>query len=229
MGHKIFVSYKFADDDVYNITNSMEGSTVRDYVDKIEETLKSDESDHIYKGESDGEDLSYLSDDTIWQKLRNRIYDSTLTIVMISPNMRNRYKKEKQQWIPREISYCLKEVSRIDKNGTPVKSKTNAMLAVVVPDKNNDYSYYTYEKICCTSGCRMLKTDTLFEIMRKNMFNLKDANKKDCEDGSTIWYGDSCYISSVKWEDFIKDKEKYIDKAYEIQDKIEDYDIHKDV
>ena len=117
----------------------MEGSTVRDYVDKIEETLKSDESDHIYKGESDGEDLSYLSDDTIWQKLRNRIYDSTLTIVMISPNMRNRYKKEKQQWIPREISYCLKEVSRIDKNGTPVKSKTNAMLAVVVPDKNNDY------------------------------------------------------------------------------------------
>ena len=66
MGHKIFVSYKFADDDVYNITNSMEGSTVRDYVDKIEETLKSDESDHIYKGESDGEDLSYLSDDTIW-------------------------------------------------------------------------------------------------------------------------------------------------------------------
>ena len=147
MGHKIFVSYKFADDDVYNITNSMEGSTVRDYVDKIEETLKSDESDHIYKGESDGEDLSYLSDDTIWQKLRNRIYDSTLTIVMISPNMRNRYKKEKQQWIPREISYCLKEVSRIDKNGTPVKSKTNAMLAVVVPDKNNDYSYYTYEKM----------------------------------------------------------------------------------
>ena len=229
MGHKIFVSYKFADDDVYNITNSMEGSTVRDYVDKIEETLKSDESDHIYKGESDGEDLSYLSDDTIWQKLRNRIYDSTLTIVMISPNMRNRYKKEKQQWIPREISYCLKEVSRIDKNGTPVKSKTNAMLAVVVPDKNNYYYYYTYENICCTSGCRMLKTDTLFEIMRKNMFNLKDANKKDCEDGSTIWYGDSCYISSVKWEDFIKDMEKYIDKAYEIQDKIEDYDIHKDV
>lgn len=229
MGHKIFVSYKFADDNVYNITGERKGSTVRDYVDKIEETLKSDESDHIYKGESDGEDLSHLEDDTIWDKLKNRIYDSTLTIVMISPNMKDFWKQEKDQWIPREISYCLKEISRIDKSGTAVESKTNAMLAVVVPDKNNDYSYYTYEKTCCTSGCNMLKTDTLFKIMRENMFNLKDANKKDCEDGSTVWYGDSCYISSVKWDDFVKDMEKYINKAYEIQDKIDNYDIHKEV
>lgn len=229
MGYKIFVSYKFADDDVYNITGESKGSTVRDYVDKIEKTLKSDESDHIYKGESDGEDLSHLKDDTIWDKLKNRIYDSTLTIVMISPNMKEFWKQETDQWIPREISYCMTEISRIDKNGTPVKSKTNAMLAVVVPDKNNDYSYYTYEKTCCTSGCRMLKTDILFEIMSKNMFNLKNANKKDCKDGSTVWYGDSSYIYSVKWEDFVKDMDKYIDKAYEIRDKIDDYDVYKEV
>lgn len=198
MGHKIFVSYKYADSNVYNITGSRYGSTVRDYVDEIEEILAEDESNHIYKGESDGEDLSQLSEDTIWKTLRDRIYDSSLTIVMISPNMKEFGKSQKQQWIPREISYCLKETSRVNKNGDPVTSKTNAMLAVVIPDKNNSYSYYTYNNTCCSSGCRILRTDTLFEILKENMFNLKNANKKNCDKGTTIWYGDSSYILCSK-------------------------------
>lgn len=65
MGRKIFVSYKYADSNVYNISGSILGSTVRDYVDKIEEQL--DNSNHIYKGESNDEDLSKLEDDTIWE------------------------------------------------------------------------------------------------------------------------------------------------------------------
>lgn len=48
MGHKIFVSYKYKDDDVYNL-NYFENSTVRNYVDKFEEKL--DYTNHIYKGE----------------------------------------------------------------------------------------------------------------------------------------------------------------------------------
>lgn len=226
MGRKIFVSYKYADNNVKNITGSIYGSTVRDYVDKIEELL--DDSDHIYKGESDGEDLSKLSDDTIWEKLKNRIYDSSLTIVMISPNMKELFKSDKDQWIPREISYCLKEPSRVNSNGDSVTSKTNAMLAVVVPDKNNCYDYYTYKNNCCNPGCRILKTNTLFDILKNNMFNLKDAYKKDCDNGSTIWYGDSSYIASVIWDDFIKDMDKYIEKAYDIQDNIESYILCKE-
>lgn len=227
MGRKIFVSYKYADSNVKNITGSVFGSTVRDYVDKIEDLL--DDSNHIYKGESDGEDLSTLSDNTIWDKLKNRIYDSTLTIVMISPSMKELLKKDNDQWIPREISYCLKETSRVNANGDPITSKTNAMLAVVVPDQNNSYDYYTYKNNCCDSSCRILKTNTLFDILKNNMFNLKDAPKKDCDNGSTIWYGDSSYVSSVIWDDFIKDMDKYIDKAYEIQGKIDNYDICKEI
>ncbi|MDU6983666.1 MAG: TIR domain-containing protein [Terrisporobacter othiniensis] len=227
MGRKIFVSYKYADSNVKNITGSIFGSTVRDYVNKMEELL--DDSNHIYKGESDGEDLSTLSDNTIWDKLKNRIYDSTLTIVMISPNMKELFKMDKDQWIPREISYCLKEPSRVNKNGEPVKSKTNAMLAIVVPDQNNSYNYYTYKNDCCDSSCRILKTNTLFDILKNNMFNLKDASKKYCDNGSTIWYGDSSYVSSVTWDDFIKDMDKYIDKAYEIQDNIDNYEICKEI
>ena len=100
MGKKIFVSYKYADNQVENL-KSGQNSTVRDYIDKFEELV--DLSDDIYKGESDGEDLSKLSDDTIWEKLKDRIYDSSVTIVFISPGMRDSWKKDRDQWIPWEV------------------------------------------------------------------------------------------------------------------------------
>lgn len=228
MGRKIFISYKFSDNDVYHIRGeSWETNTVRDYVNEIEEQIG--DSAHIYKGESDGEDLSELSEETIWEKLKNRIYDSTLTIVLISKNMKVSGRLEKHQWIPREISYSLKEVSRINENGDSVISKSNAMLAVVIPDIDNSYRFFTYKNSCCDSTCRVLRTDTLFKILRNNMFNIKEPNKSDCESGVTVYSGDSSYISVVEWDDFINDMDKYIDKAYEIQDKIDEYNIYKEV
>jgi hypothetical protein len=229
MGHKIFISYKYADDDVQHISDEWyKIDTVRTYVDKLEEYLK-DSSEHIYKGESDGEDLSTLTDETIWEKLKDRIYDSSLTIVIVSPNMKEGFTADKDQWIPWEVSYSLKEVSRKNSSGTPVTSKTNAMLAIVVPDKSNSYSYYTYKNTCCTNACRTLRTDTLFNILKKNMFNIKDANTQDCTTGSKIYYGDSSYIPSVRWDDFIADVDTYINKAYELQDDLDNYTICKEV
>lgn len=227
MGKKIFVSYKYADDHVKNLT-VYENSKVRDYVTKFEEKL--DPSDHIYKGESDGEDLSILSDDTIWEKLKNRIYDSSVTIVFISPKMKDLWKAEKDQWIPWEVSYSLKEVSRKNKNGDPVTSRTNAMIAVVLPDETGSYAYYLETRNCCSGGCTVHYTDTLFSIIRKNKFNLKNASKKVCDSGSTIWYsGNDSYIEAVKWEDFIVNYNKYINRACERQDDIDSYDIYKEV
>lgn len=226
MGHKIFVSYKYADDDVFNVNNE-DNSTVRSYVDILEEKI--DDSSHIYKGESDGEDLSQLSESTIWSKLKDRIRDSTLTIVMISPKMRSFWKLEKHQWIPQEISYSLKEISRKNSNGDPVTSKTNALLAIVLPDSNNSYSYYTYHNSCCDTRCRVLKTDTLFSIMRNNMFNIKNPDKRSCDTGSTIWSGQVSYMPSVTWDDFISNIEYYINLAYEIQENIDDYNICKEI
>lgn len=225
MGRKIFVSYKYADDSVKNLGNRQ--STVRDYVDKFEE--KVDASTNIYKGESDNEDLSNLSDDAIWVKLKNRIYDSTVTIVFVSPNMKEDDKSDKEQWIPWEVSYSLKETSRKDKNGTSVTSKTNAMVAVVLPDINGEYSYYLSENNCCSSPCVTHKTGKLFQILRDNKFNLKKPRQSDCNNGDVIWHGDCSYIEAVKWCDFIADYKEYIDRALKRQDNIDDYEIVKTI
>lgn len=227
MGKKIFVSYKYADDQVKNLKTG-ENSTVRDYVDEFEDKL--DSSDNIYKGESEGEDLSELSDDTIWEKLKDRIYDSSVTVVFISPGMKEGRKKDRDQWIPWEVSYSLKETSRKNKNGDSVTSHSNAMIAVVLPDEDGSCSYYLEPKSCCTSGCTTHHTDKLFTIIKNNKFNrTENASKRTCENKSTIWTGTCSYIEAVKWSSFIADYQKYVDAAVDRQDNIDEYDISKEV
>lgn len=161
--------------------------------------------------------------------MKDRIYDSSVTVVFISPVMKENWKAENDQWTPWEISYSLKEVSRKNKNGDAVTSRSNAVVAVVLPDINGSYSYYLESKNCCGSGCTTYHTDMLFSIIRKNKFNLKDANKKMCDTGSTIWYGEYSYIKAVKCNDFISNYSSYIESACERQDNIDDYVICKEV
>ncbi len=227
MGKKIFISYKYADDKINNL-ESEKNSTVRDYIDEFEKIV--DSSDNIFKGESDGEDLSDLSDDAIWGTLKDRIYDSSVTIVFISPGMRESGKTDRDQWIPWEVSYSLKETSRRNKNGEPVTSHSNAMLAVVLPDGNNSYTYYLESKVCCNGGCTTHHTDKLFTIIKKNKFNrTENASKRTCDNDSTIWTGTCSYIEAVKWSNFVTNYQKYINSAVDRQDHIDEYDIYKEV
>ena len=228
MGHKIFVSYKYADDDVKDL-NYLENSTVRDYVTEFENKI--DSSNHIFKGESEGEDLSELSDDTIWEKLKDSIYYITLIIVFISPKMKEEGKSDRNQWIPWEISYSLKETKRKNEAGQEVTSKTNAMLAVVLPDSNGSYSYYLEDHTCCFSFCRTHYTGKLFKILRENKFNKKEKSQTECQNDSNkkIYSGECSYIKAVKWQDFIDNIDKYIDEAYERLDNIDEYNICKEI
>lgn len=153
MGRKIFVSYKYWDWDVAPVPHiSLNGcSKVRDYVTWLERKF-TERTDNIYKGEHDNEDLSDRSDDYIWNELKNKIYDSSVTIVLISPNMKEYGKRERDQWIPWEISYSLRETKRND-----YTSHSNAILAVVLPDKYGEYNYY--------------KNMRLFNILSENIYN----------------------------------------------------------
>lgn len=222
MGQKIFVSYKYADNKVLRLPNIpwWEQTTVRNYVDLLQDLIE--DTDNINKGEDDGEDMSSLADATIGSKLGDKIFDSSVTIVMISKGMKEN-KPEKDQWIPWEISYSLKEQSR--QGG---RSKTNAVLAVVLPDENGNYDYFITDNICS----RTLHTDFLFEILRENMFNEKYPNRYQCQVCGGVHYrGESSYIKSVKWKD-INNKanfKKYLDIAVEIKENMNNYEIHKNL
>jgi hypothetical protein len=217
MGKKIFTSYKYADSNVRAIQGII-STTVRDYVDILQ--TKIDTSDHIYKGEDDGEDLSTLADSTIASKLGDKIYDSTVTIVFLSKGMKDST-PEKDQWIPWEISYSLRDQSR---NG--VKSKTNAILGVVLPDQSGTYDWYYRHNPDCNSITHL--TGQLFTILKENMFNIENPQTRVCN-GTTITLGEASYIKTVKWDDFIGSINYHIEKALEIWRGRDQYKIRKTV
>ncbi|MTH14773.1 TIR domain-containing protein [Flavobacterium sp. LC2016-01] len=227
MGRKIFVSYKYGDTQVQDLNiydNAVFGihkiqTKARHYVDELCKMLQND--DHIFKGEDDGTSLADFSDEYIASSLRDKIYDSSITIILVSKGMKN-LNAEKDQWIPWEISYSLKEYTR---NGRT--SLSNGVIAVILPDIFGRYDYYiTNDEVC---NCRNLNTNFLFQILRENMFNIKYPNTQKCSNGSTVYYGDSCYIQSVKWSDFKNNLNFYLDKSIELRDSKDNYNITKTI
>ncbi|PZX92810.1 hypothetical protein DOS84_13125 [Flavobacterium aquariorum] len=231
MGKNIFVSYKYAD----TLVNSLRKrefayvngqfitrdrlTRVRDYVDELQSIL--DDEDHINLGEKDGESLKDFSEGYIQSSLKDKIYRSSITIVMISKGMVERYSPEKDQWIPWEISYSLKEVTRNDRT-----SRMNAVLGIVLPDENNSYEWYYTENPAC--NCTSHHTDKLFNILSRNMFNMKNPTESSCN-GLIIHHGDFSFIKTVKWSDFKSYPNTYLNKAIEIREAKDNYNITKTV
>ena len=207
MARKIFVSYKYKD--------------ARNYVDALENIYLQDQ---ICKFEKGDEDLSHLTDETIGEKLKERMHDSSVTIVLISKNMKEYGKPERDQWIPWEISYSLKEITR---GGRP--SATNAMLAVILPDENGSYGYI--ESQCC--GNRpILRLELLFEIIGKNMFNKKNIYSYPCPNNPSVEHkngNDISYINPVRWSDFVEDINGHIDYVVSIQERKKEYNITREI
>lgn len=150
MGRKVFVSYKYKDFDVKQLPNSWVCTWPCDYVDYIQENVLA--SDDIYKGEKSDEDISSWPEEKIRSHLKDKIFDSTITIVLISPNMKEPRRYEKSQWIPWEISYSVRETTRNERT-----SHRNALLAVILPNSAGSYDYYDKNK--------------LFQILKSNIEN----------------------------------------------------------
>lgn len=168
-GRKIFISYKYLDADVRTpVPNiSQPEYTARDYVTWLENKF-SNRTAHIYKGEHADEDLSDYSPTYIWDHLKDKLYDSSVTIVLISPNMKEPRRMQKSQWIPWEIEYSLRRTTRNGRTSQP-----NALLGVILPDSVGSYDYYG--------------DDLLFPIIKKNILNgymqivTWDDFKYDCD------------------------------------------------
>ncbi len=220
---KIFVSYKYKDGNVLPLvdyTPTIDTNflyTPRHYVDNIIDIIG---VDHIYKGELSGEDASHLTDDTIDSHLKEKIFDSSVTIVLLSPNMWDRTKSEKEQWIPNEVAYSLRYKTRGD-----VTRKPTGIVAVALPDCNGSYQYAVAHKPCVTEW----QTANLFRILSTNMFNRKDKNQSACNVclGQHHIGNDHSYIYPVKWSDFISDHNSYIEHAIVLRDRADEFEIVK--
>jgi hypothetical protein len=201
MAHKTFISYKY--------------SEAQDLRDKIIEALGEDAT--YYQGEtSESPDLTDTSTDNISRVLRDMIYDTSVMIVIISPNMKQ------SKWIDWEIEYSLKEINRETR-----KSKTNGVVGVVMKVNGGGYDWLrpTHKN---PDGCVSISTNDsyLYDIIKKNRFN-QNPKEYSCNICQTVNSLTGFYISLVNEEDFLNDPQKYIENAYEKSQNIDNYDITK--
>lgn len=218
MGRNVFVSYKYADSSVQQITNSGYETTVRDYVDVLSNIL--DQTDGFYfRGENDGEDLSNLDYRTIERKLADKMFYTSVTIVLISPEMFENV-KEIEQWIPWEISYSLKNKTR-----SKGISNMNAILAVVLPDRYGSYNYAMYSNRHST----YVKKKAFFEIILANMFNKYYVQHYTDIWGNPMYVPGNSYIALTKWSNFYYNPEYYINQAVNNRGNWDQFDIRKTI
>ncbi len=220
---KVFVSYKHRETDVRPLLdvfgNPVTSTTARDYVNELESIL---DAEHTYKGERDDDDISHFTDETIASKLRDQIFDSSVTLILISKNMKESGRPDNDQWIPWEVSYSLREKTREDRRSLP-----NACVGIVLPDKSGNYDYFV-QRIGCAGGCIQWSVETsplVFEIIKKHMFNRSQKKQQACVGHRTHYGDDHSYIYPVMWDDFLSDSNKYIEISKSVAENIENYEM----
>lgn len=202
MGRKIFISYKYSDSSVQRLS-PCRIATARDYVDILQNKLERD-GIHINKGEKDNESLAQFKDETIQTKLSDKIFDSSVTIVLLSPNMKERWAAEEDQWIPWEIAYSIKNKKRALSS-----SKRNAILLVALPDQYGSYTYVD-------------KPGFYFKIIQQNRNNLRYRYPaKYLNNGCS-----NSYMLKCNWNDFISNINGWINAAVEIKEHSDQYTIN---
>lgn len=188
MAHKTFISYKY--------------SEARDLRDRIIEALGDDAT--YYKGEtSDSPDLTDTSTENIKRVLRDMMYDTSVTIVIISPHM------NESKWIDWEIEYCLKDNTR--KNRT---SHTNGIVGIIMR-VDGDYSWFKKESINCHGNSTVsYEMSKVFNIISANHFN-SNPEQWHCDKCKTYDWLNGSYIAFVEEDDFLASPSKYVDNAYD--------------
>lgn len=204
MATKVFISFRFSD-----------GKEIKDeLVDLF------DESTEVIN-RSEDVDRSQMSEDTIQEYLYEKLKDTSVTIVLLTPeavSYRKNWIGNYDDWLYDELRCSLED----RKN-----NRTNGVVAVYTDDakdmileSSSHYCSHCQE----TKSCRTLK---FFDnLARENMLNIKQSYKKNlCND----LYDDShdSYISLVSLEEFKQDHTKYIDNAKDKRDRLHEFNIYK--
>lgn len=200
MARKTFISYKY--------------SEARNLRDDIISALGKDAT--YYQGEtSDSPDLNDYKTETIKEHLKDMIFNTSVTIVIISPHM------TESKWIDWEIEYSLREYSRNGKT-----SKSNGIVGVVMK-VNGGYSWLRSTTIKA-DGHTSTTNDTskLYKIINDNRFN-ENPKVYQCNKCKTIDPLSGSYISIIEEDEFLDNPQKFIENAYEKCQAINKYIISK--
>ncbi|KXZ16832.1 TIR domain-containing protein [Bacillus nakamurai] len=198
MARKTFISYKY--------------SEAQELRDDILDALGDDAE--YYQGETSKlPDLSDKTTDYIKEKLKDMIYSTSVTIVIISPKMKE------SKWIDWEIEYSLKQIKRGDK-----RSGTNGVVGVVMKH-NGGYSWLRPSQTNPDGHTSISTNDQyLYDLIKKNRFN-QVPKEYVCGECKTVDSLTGLYIALVNEEDFLNDPTKYIENAYEKSKNTSNYEI----
>lgn len=166
-------------------------------------------------------DRSGESEETIRKYLYDKLRETSVTIVILTPNA-IRYKKDYQQniddWMYDELRYSLEDREN---------NRTNGAIALYT-EPSKQYLIKTSRHTC--DVCNIIKdTSTILSfdnLVRKNVMNIKEPYKLNKCKGLYDRLEDS-YISLVSFEDFIDNSDKYISNAVEKRDRKDNFDIRK--
>lgn len=203
MAHKTFISYKYS-----------ESVKLRDRI-----VANMGENAEYYNGENGfSPNKSDDSDNSIWEYLKDMIWNTTVTIVILSPEMCN------SSWIKDEISYSLKKISR---DGTT--SLRNGVVAVI-KKVNGSYDWF---KFSCKNAdghvTNQYHEEKIFDIIKANRWNQKPIIYS-CEKCKSVNSLTGSYIAYVEEDEFVNNMDKYIENAFEkSQNDCAGYEIHPTV
>lgn len=188
MAHRTFISYKY--------------SEAQELRNRIIEAL-GDDADYYMGETSDSPDLTDTSTENIKKNLKDMMFGTSVTIVILSPHMKE------SKWIDWEIEYCLRKYTRKDRT-----SHINGVVGVIMK-VDGGYGWLINDLINC-HGERVInfKNELLFPIIYNNHYN-SNPPQWHCSQCKTYDSLNGSYIEYVKEEDFIANPWKYINNAYD--------------
>ncbi|EMF0511255.1 TIR domain-containing protein [Enterococcus hirae] len=170
---------------------------------------------------SEDVDRSEMTEDTIQSYLYDKLKNTSVTIVLLTPKAVN-YKKncigEYDDWLYDELRYSLEDRK---------SNRTNGVVALYTDESKSMLIESSIHKCSVCNKERNSSTILNFDnLVRKNMLNVKEQYKFNTCNNLYDRDKDS-YISLVHFDDFKTDYQKYIDSAKEKRDRKEEFNLVK--
>lgn len=204
MARNAFISFRFSDGEEY----------------KKELCDLFDQSDDVVDYSED-EDRSGMTDDTIREYLYAKLKQTSVTLVLLTPNAIEYNKNwlgQYDDWLYDELRYSLEDRE---------SNRTNGVVAIYTEDAKDLLIEESTHKC---SNCNQEKPVSLMKnvdnLARKNMMNIKPAYKKNLCYNLYDRLEDS-YVSWVSFDEFVGDVNKFINNALDKRNRKGEFDLVK--